>query len=271
MKEYLVCVDSDGCAMDTMTIKHERCFGPCMVAEWALEPWREPILRRWNVINLYSFDRGINRFKGLYKALAEIDRQYMKIEGLDVLHRWVDTTPAYSEAALQAAIEADPQPILQKALHWSRQVNRAITALPDCAKVAFPGVQESLAAGKQAADLAIVSSANPEALREEWERCGLMQYVDYPMAQDVGTKTVCLQKMLAAGYTAGHILMVGDAPGDLDAANEAGVAFYPILAGHEAESWQRFRKTILPAFVSGRYTAALQTRELTAFRRNLEG
>lgn len=25
-KEYLICVDSDGCAMDTMDIKHIRCF-----------------------------------------------------------------------------------------------------------------------------------------------------------------------------------------------------------------------------------------------------
>ena len=35
--DYLICIDSDGCAMDTMDIKHYRCFGPCMVAEWGLE------------------------------------------------------------------------------------------------------------------------------------------------------------------------------------------------------------------------------------------
>ena len=32
-KDFCVCVDSDGCAMDTMNIKHIRCFGPCMVEE----------------------------------------------------------------------------------------------------------------------------------------------------------------------------------------------------------------------------------------------
>ena len=36
-KRYLICVDSDGCAMDTMDVKHIRCFGPCMVKEWGLE------------------------------------------------------------------------------------------------------------------------------------------------------------------------------------------------------------------------------------------
>ena len=40
-KGFAVCVDSDGCAMDTMNIKHIRCFGPCMVEEWGLEAWRE--------------------------------------------------------------------------------------------------------------------------------------------------------------------------------------------------------------------------------------
>ena len=44
--DFLICVDSDGCAMDTMDVKHYRCFGPCMVDEWGLEEWREPILRR---------------------------------------------------------------------------------------------------------------------------------------------------------------------------------------------------------------------------------
>ena len=35
-KDYLICVDSDGCAMDTMNIKHIKCFGPCMVEELSL-------------------------------------------------------------------------------------------------------------------------------------------------------------------------------------------------------------------------------------------
>ena len=69
-RRFAVCVDSDGCAMDTMNIKHIRCFGPCMVAEWGLEQWQDAILRRWNEINLFSMTRGINRFKGLAMALT---------------------------------------------------------------------------------------------------------------------------------------------------------------------------------------------------------
>ena len=44
--DFLVCVDSDGCAMDTMNCKHFHCFGPCMVMEWGLDEWRPAILER---------------------------------------------------------------------------------------------------------------------------------------------------------------------------------------------------------------------------------
>ena len=41
--EFLVCVDSDGCVMDTMNCKHIHCFGPCMVQEWDLQAWNEAV------------------------------------------------------------------------------------------------------------------------------------------------------------------------------------------------------------------------------------
>ena len=70
-KEFLVCVDSDGCAMNTMDAKHKLCFGPQMVKVWGLEAWGEEVLNIWNHISLYSENRGINRFPGLELALRE--------------------------------------------------------------------------------------------------------------------------------------------------------------------------------------------------------
>ena len=46
--EFLVCVDSDGCAMDTMEIKHRECFGPEMIKTWNLFEKEEEIIRRNN-------------------------------------------------------------------------------------------------------------------------------------------------------------------------------------------------------------------------------
>ena len=102
-KEYLICVDSDGCAMDTMDIKHFECFGPCMVEEWGLEAWKEEILIRWNEINLYTMTRGINRFKGLAMALEEINKQYTVIEDIGLLCKWAEESPELSNAAVERA------------------------------------------------------------------------------------------------------------------------------------------------------------------------
>lgn len=252
-KDYLICVDSDGCAMDTMDIKHFRCFGPCMVEEWGLEEWAKPILNRWNAINLYSGTRGINRFKGLAMALTEIDKVYCPIEGVSELAAWAEHAPELSNQAIAEAAKTAKGPCLAKALSWSRKVNAAIDALPEADKKPFAGVAEGLAAAHKLADVAIVSSANREAVEEEWTRCGLLPSVDLLCCQDSGSKAACIAQLKAKGYAADHILMVGDAPGDRAAAEKNGVYFYPILARHEADSWADFVSKALPALIGGAY------------------
>ena len=239
--DYLVCVDSDGCVMDTMNCKHFHCFGPCMVTEWGLEAWKDEILDRWNVINLFSMTRGINRFKGLAMALKEIDGKYKKITGVDALVHWADTAPALSndgvaKAAAEAA-DADAKLVFEKALSWSKAVNAAIVELPEELKVPYAGAYEGLAAAHQFSDVAMVSSANRDAVEEEWGKFGLLEHTDIVLAQDVGSKAACIAAMLKFGYDLDKVVMVGDAPGDCDAAEKNNVYYYPILVNHEKESW----------------------------------
>ena len=113
-KDFLICVDSDGCAMDTMDIKHFRCFGPCLVEEWNLKDWETPILARWNEMNLYTMTRGINRFKGLVKMLREVHETYTEIEEIEILEDWVEKSDELSNAALQRAIGKSGSTILKK-------------------------------------------------------------------------------------------------------------------------------------------------------------
>lgn len=254
-KEFLICVDSDGCAMDTMDCKHIHCFGPCMVAEWHLEEWEEAILKRWNDINLYTITRGINRFKGLAMALTEINETYTKIEGLAEIVDWADNSPELSERNLKANLEKEYKVGLDKALKWSQAVNVAITKLPEEEKVPFAGALEGLRAAHTVADVAIVSSANREAVLEEWEQHKLLENVDIVLTQEVGSKAVCIEKLLEKGYKPENVLMVGDAKGDSDAAAKNGVYYYPILVKREKESWDRFQEEALEAFTSGNYKA----------------
>ncbi len=272
--DYLICVDSDGCVMDTMNCKHIHCFGPCMVAEWGLEAWKEDILHRWNEINLFSMTRGINRFKGLAMALAEIHHRYTPIAGIAHLRHWADTAPALSNDALVKAIEQTESPeaqaILRKALRWSQAVNASIVTLPEELKVPYQGALEGLAAAHAFADVAMVSSANRDAVEEEWGKFGLLEHTDIVLAQDVGSKAACIAAMLRFGYDPERVLMIGDAPGDQDAAQKNGVHYYPILVNHEKDSWSEAIAVAYGKLLSGEY-APYGQKKTVEFLHNLGG
>ena len=272
--DLLVCVDSDGCAMDTMNCKHIYCFGPCMVDEWELGEWRDEILERWNEINLYQVTRGINRFKGLAMALTEINEKYVRIPGIETFAEWTRTTHALSMPALSEAIsllgEGEGKLCMTKALSWSKAVNESINTLSDDVKIPFGGVNDGLARAHEIADVAVVSSANREAVVEEWERFGLLSHTDITLTQDVGSKAFCIGEMLKLGYDRSMTLMVGDAMGDLNAAEENGVCFFPILPGKESESWQELRESALTRLSDGTYLGEYQEKKKLEFINNFK-
>ncbi len=258
-KDFLLCVDSDGCAMDTMNIKHFRCFGPCFADEWGIEDGRarEKALRRWNEINLYEPTRGINRFKALALILTEL---YPENEDIAAFLKWTNEAKELSERALERELEGGANAVFEKALNWSRAVNRKIGELSEDEKQAFAGVKEAFEAAKSQFDIAIVSSANFDAVAEEWERCHLLEDVDVLTTQRDGSKAHCISELLKKGYAKERVLMVGDAPGDLAAAEENGVAFYPVLVRLEKESWAR-----LPALLQ-KFTKGEAAEKLAALR-----
>ncbi|ELC8381540.1 HAD hydrolase-like protein [Clostridium perfringens] len=268
-KDFLICIDSDGCAIDTMDIKHIKCFGPCMVTEWNLEEWKEPILERWNEVNLYTLTRGINRFKGLAVALIEINEKYITIEGLDEFVRWTEETKELSNESLEVEIEKTNNICLKKALEWSKSVNKSIDLLSDDEKCPFEGVKEAIILAKKIADIAIVSSANEKAVLDEWNKHGLLENVDIVLTQNIGSKSYCINKLIAKGYSRNNVLMVGDALGDLKAAEENEALYYPIMVRKEKESWSRFSKEALERFTSNSYYGEYQEKVIAEFKENL--
>lgn len=248
-KQFLVCVDSDGCAMDTMDIKHKKCFGPCLIEVWNLQQWEEEILDRWYEINLYSELRGINRFKGLAIALKEINEKYIVIEALESFLNWVEETKELSNESLMEQISKNKTVCLEKALQWSDNLNKKIKDLLPQEKIPFENVKEVLKRVHQYADIAIVSSANYEAVREEWSDHGLLDHIDLLLSQNIGSKSHCIHELLGKGYDTNQVIMIGDAPGDEKAAEENQVLFYPILVKQEAESWNEFSEHVFGKFL----------------------
>lgn len=268
--DYLICLDSDGCAIDGMTVKHEKCFGPALIEVFGLKKHRLAMLEHWNHVNLYAMTRGINRFLGLIDALQYAEQ--MGDLGLDLLplKNWSAQTNELSNASLQREIEKCNAPVLAMALRWSMRVNELIKSLHSHEKPAFHGVLESLRTAQKSADIAVVSAANYAAVEEEWAYNSLLESVDILMTQEHGSKRACIEKLMALGYDVNHAIMLGDAPGDFDAAKANGCAFYPIVAGAEEESWKRFREEALPEFLNGRYSDIMDG-YVQVFYRTLKG
>lgn len=264
-KKYLVCVDSDGCAMDTMNVKHKFCFGPELLNVWDLEPWRTEVLKIWDTLNLYSRTRGINRFLGLELALSTYKDMGILKEDISDLTDWVEQSDELSNRALAKKADETHSPMLEKALLWSERVNRAIAGLPDDDHP-FPGVLEGIRELSKDADLVVVSSANREAVEAEWRRHGLFPYLKAVMTQDMGSKACCIGLQMKEGYEKECVLMVGDAPGDLDAAVINGAAFYPILPGREAFSWNRLREEAFSRLKEGIYRGEYEDGLIREFR-----
>lgn len=269
-KEYLICIDSDGCAMDTMDIKHKKCFGPCIVETWKLDEFEEEILKRWDDINLYTMTRGINRFKGLLMMLEEINEHMRSIEGLNDYKNWVESTKELSNKSLEKILVKKESTCLRKALEWSNYVNEKITQLEDSEKLPFEGVLEGLKAAHEVADVAIVSSANYQAIIDEWEHYKLLEHTDIVLSQDVGTKSYCISELIKCGYQKEHVIMVGDAPGDYEAAQKNGVLYYPIIVRHEKSSWDKLKNESIQRFTSNTFKGKYENSLINEFLENLK-
>jgi phosphoglycolate phosphatase-like HAD superfamily hydrolase len=267
-KKFLVCVDSDGCAMDTMDVKHKKCFAPKAIEVWGLEKIEAKFLEVWDMVNLYSKTRGINRFKGLVKTFELLEAEGIEMPEFSTIKNWTESSAELSNPALEKAIEKTGDEQLFKVLNWSNLVNKAIRELPEDDKP-FQGVKEGLMNISEVADIAIVSSANKAAVQAEWTRHELVPYVQVLLGQEAGSKASCIGALKDENYSIDEVLMVGDAPGDLDAALKNGVLYYPILVGKEAFSWKRLAEEALGKFIQGTYRGEYQQRLIDEFNSNL--
>src|SRR5262245_21693353 len=68
-KEFFVGIDSDGCIFDSMEIKHKECFTPMFIKHFRLQAVSKYAREVWEFVNLYSKDRGANRFPALSRAI----------------------------------------------------------------------------------------------------------------------------------------------------------------------------------------------------------
>ena len=95
--DYLVCIDSDGCAFDVMDIKHQECFCPATIHAWGLQPISRYVRQAWDYGNLYSIHRGRSRFIELVMVFdwlaerEEVKRLGFELPNIDSYREWLKT------------------------------------------------------------------------------------------------------------------------------------------------------------------------------------
>lgn len=257
-KKHLIAIDSDGCVFDGMNIKHRRAFIPEAIAVFGLDILSAKTYSKVaEEVNLFSKMRGINRFEALYICLLETKALVGRDSGipdLEPLGQFVQQSSSLSNDTLLDYIKEHPSVVLDKALEWSHRTNETVAKIASEIPV-FEGVVSALEEASCKANLMVCSAASRVNLEHEWGAASLTQYVSFVAGQEFGPKAKQINKIVQmADFPTSNVLMVGDALGDLQAAQLAGVRFYPIIPGKEALSWRIFHDVVLPAFVGGAYS-----------------
>jgi phosphoglycolate phosphatase-like HAD superfamily hydrolase len=275
-RDFFVGIDSDGCAFDTMEIKHKECFTPNIIKHWKLQAVSKFARQASEFVNLYSAWRGVNRWPALIKVFdllrerPEVIRRGAAIPEAPRIRQFIaaaeagQTGIALSNDGLEAYMAQHPDAELDRGLAWSLAVNATVADMVHGVPP-FPYLRESLEFLSDKADMIVVSATPMEALTREWKEHDIARYVSVIAGQEMGKKALHLQLAAAGRYPPDRILMIGDAPGDMRAARANDALFYPINPGHEEESWQRFRDEAVHKFLGGQYAGAYEARLVEEF------
>jgi phosphoglycolate phosphatase-like HAD superfamily hydrolase len=269
-KEFFVGIDSDGCAFDSMEIKHKECFCPGFIEHFNMQAVSKYAREVCEFVNLYSKSRGCNRFHAVMRDLELIrDRPEVKARGIvpppmKGLADWIARESKLGNPTLIAEVERNPDPDLQMALRYSLAVNETIERMVHDVPP-FPLVRESLGKITEKADAIVVSQTPYDALKREWEEHKIDSFVRLIAGQEMGTKTEHIAFAAGGKYPQEKMLMIGDAPGDLKAARGNGALFFPINPGTEEDSWRRFYEEGLDRFFAGTYAGEYEQELLAEF------
>jgi phosphoglycolate phosphatase-like HAD superfamily hydrolase len=268
-KEFFVGIDSDGCIFDSMEIKHQECFTPNFIKHFHLQSVSKFARETWQFVNLYSKDRGANRFPALVKAVkllgarAQVQARGAKMPDITGLEEWIKRETKLGNATLNAEVK-NGNKSLEHIKVWSDGVNKTVEDLVHGVPP-FPLVRETLAKINTRADAMCISQTPVDALKREWAEHSIDQFVKIIAGQEMGTKTEHIKFAAKDKYPATNILMIGDAPGDFKAAKGNGALFFPINPGKEEDSWKRLHDEALDKFFQGTYAGDYEAKLVKEF------
>jgi phosphoglycolate phosphatase-like HAD superfamily hydrolase len=272
--DFFIGIDSDGCVFDSMEIKQKEFFIPNALKYFDLNPISAVLRETWEFVNLYSINRGGNRFTSLIKVFELLNSDKGVVEtgcrlpDTSSLKEWVGKETKLGNATLRKYFESHYDPELERILKWSEAINEEIgRSLPKIPP--FPNALKAIVEISFHADIVIVSQTPLEALEREWKENDILKFVRTIAGQEHGTKTEHLALAAKGKYPDNRILMIGDAKGDLDAAIKNGILFYPIIPGKEDLSWKKFTDEAFNKFKDNSYSGSYENTLISDFLKSL--
>jgi phosphoglycolate phosphatase-like HAD superfamily hydrolase len=246
-----------------------------MIECFGLEPVAQAARECMEFSGLFSKTRGANRHKTLKRILSDLlpGHPMVKSRGFAVpqlphYFAWVDDpNSVLSGDGLRKAIAGTKGPAkkeLELALAWHEKVSRTVAQVVRDVPP-FPFVRECLQRMQKKADVIVVSTSPCEALMREWSAQDLVKCVDVIAGQEMGAKARSLEAAAKGRYNENHVLMIGDAPGDLKAARANNALFYPIDPGEEEASWKRLHDEAMDKFFDGTYAGRYESELVEEF------
>lgn len=268
-KDFFVGIDSDGTVYDSMRIKHTLSFIPAAIEVFGIEEYREEFTRIEEKVNLYSMTRGINRFPGLLMSFEKLAEETgFSVGNTEEFSAFIESGFPFSNKGLQEYLHKNPSEFCEKVLSWSILSDQYFDK--GCEGIApFAPVEEALIKMYESADIMVVSAASQKGLERDWGESGIAKYTSFIAGQEIGKKKDQLLFAKKAGYAAEKMLMLGDAPGDFEAAELAGTLFYPIIPGQEEKCWEELRDKYFDIFINGEYTEKIQNELYSKFTQTL--
>jgi phosphoglycolate phosphatase-like HAD superfamily hydrolase len=253
-----------------MEIKQKECFCPNFIKYFRMQPISKYARETWEFVNLYSTNRGCNRFLAVNETLRllsirpEIKARNFIVPNPAALIEWTKKETKLGNPTLKKHAEETGDAFIAQTLEWSLKVNEDIEKMV-FGITPFPYVKDCLEKIKPVADTMVVSQTPFEALKREWEENKINHYLRMIAGQEHGTKSEHLKYGAKGKYPDDKILMIGDANGDLKAAKSNGVLFFPINPGKEEQSWEKLYNEGLDRFFEGTYKGAYEDELIKEF------
>lgn len=282
-KDFLIAIDTDGCVTDNMNGKQMLIFHPQFMEFyqlWGIESYFREVAEYYN---LFSVDRGCNRFIAIQLTLTALQNRkdvqqvlqerHIKLPNIKPLNEYIAYTKenklGLGNPSLEEFLNQNPKDFaLYKLLGWSEAVNRMFPHIS--AKIPpFDKIKECLELMSQHADILIVSKTPYVDLANYWKAQGINKYVQIIAGQEMGSKGHHIEVAKKSGqYEDNQVMMIGDGGGDLKAVKANKGLFYPTPPGKEKEAWEKFPEAF-QKFIKRKYQGEFEDNLLDIFEKAL--